>query len=366
MKKYIMCLMLVLFIRPVFGSTYAARLERVTDAHMRESVLRANLTVGDLKGGGLISSGTPYYVDSVNGANNRSGKTWDLAVASIDTAINLVAAAITAGTEKGDPIIYVREGHNEGGSTSAIFDADVDGLKIYGLGQGNQKPTLDFDGATATCAIGADGVTIYNIRFRASTTTVKGEIAQNDLTRALTVDAGADYAHIIGCDFGFREAAGDEFLYALVIGAATGTVVEDCFFDSGEEAAAAAIVLAGSDLTILRNNKIYGDYTVACIHSATTTNTRLAYSHNKLWNGVHSGLNAKPVVSLKATDTGFSEDNDAYCNVATVGAAFVGTKIFHKANYYSEDEAGTKTAFPFDNASTTGGTGTSITMSGDD
>jgi len=366
MKKYIMCLMLVLFIRPVFGSTYAARLERVTDSHMRESVLRANLTVGDLKGGGLISSGTPYYVDSVNGANNRSGKTWDLAVASIDIAINLVAAAITAGTEKGDPIIYVREGHNEGGSTSAIFDADVDGLTIYGLGSGNQKPTLDFDGATATCAVGADGVTIYNIRFRASTTTVKGEIAQNDLTRALTVDAGADDAHIISCDFGFRESSGDEFLYALVIGAATGTVVEDCFFDSGEEAAAAAIVFAGSDLTVLRNNKIIGDYTIAGIYSATTTNQRLAYEYNELWNGVHSGLNTLPVVSLKAEDTGISRHNEAYCNVSTVGAAFVGAKVFHTANYYNEDVAGTKTSFAFDTASTTAGTGTSITVSGDD
>ncbi|KKM25975.1 hypothetical protein LCGC14_1589560 [marine sediment metagenome] len=366
MKKYIMCLMLVLFIRPVFGSTYAARLERVTDAHMRESVLRANLTVGDLKGGGLISSGTPYYVDSVNGANNRSGKTWDLAVASIDTAINLVAAAITAGTEKGDPIIYVREGHNEGGSTSAIFDADVDGLTIYGLGKDNQKPTLDFDGATATCAVGADGVTIYNIRFRASTTTVKGEIAANEVHQAITVDAGADGCHFINCDFGFAEAVGDEFLFAVTVGVATGTVFDGCFFDSGENQAVAAIQFDGVRLLTIRNTKIYGDYIKGLIYSATTTNSKLVFDDNTLWSGVHSGLNTTAAWLLNSADVGISRRNYIATNMSTVGAAVSGNGMLNFGNYYNEDAGGTKTAFAFDTASTTAGTGRTITVSGDD
>ncbi len=368
MRRIFICLLLLLMSSTAFGTVDLTQINQSNvqagnfDQTLRGWIDTLNTDITNASGLFNLGSATVFYVDSGQGnASTVTGK-------SVGNAFPTLDDVFDSGNAKANrfDIAFVLPGHNEGGADSAIFDADVAGVYVIGLGKGALKPTFDLDGATATCAVGADSVTLINLRFRASTTTVKGEIAQNDLTRALTVDAGADDAHIISCDFGFKESSGDEFLYALVIGAATGTVVEDCFFDSGEEAAAAAIVLAGSDLTILRNNKIYGDYTVACIHSATTTNTRLAYSHNKLWNGVHSGLNAKPVVSLKATDTGFSEDNDAYCNVATVGAAFVGTKIFHKANYYSEDEAGTKTAFPFDNASTTGGTGTSITMSGDD
>ena len=361
MKKYIMCLMLVLFIRPVFGSTYAARLERVTDAHMRESVLRANLTVGDLKGGGLISSGTPYYVDSVNGANNRSGKTWDLAVASIDTAINLVAAAITAGTENGDPIIYVREGYNEGGSTSAIFDADVDGLTIYGLGRGNQKPTLDFDGATATCAVGADGVTIYNIRFRPSATS-QTFVASN----AITVDDGSDDTLFLNCDFGFPETRGtDEFDYAIVIGAATGTVVDGCSFDAGEGEAIAAITIEGSDRTTIRNCDFRGDHSVAMIRSATTTNFGVLIEDNLIYQGVNSGLNAVAGISVLATDIGIQRRNTYIGNLGTVAVAFVGTKIFNGGgSYYNEDAGGGNTAYPFDIGTAT--VNTQITLSSDD
>ncbi|KKN07076.1 hypothetical protein LCGC14_1070810 [marine sediment metagenome] len=370
MKKYLIILLALFMATPCFGYARAAN-ARATfrngyawSGHPSKDLATqwAQGIEGQAEVGGRLGTGSVWYVDSGVSASG-SGTSWTDAVSTLDAIFALITS--DGGASRGDWVM-VAEGHNEGGSTAAIFDADVIGVTVEGKGVGSLKPTFDFDGATATCAIGADNVTLINLRFRASTTTVKGEIAQNDLTRALTVDAGADYAHIISCDFGFRESSGDEFLYALVIGAATGTVVEDCFFDSGEEAAAAAIVFAGSDLTVLRNNKIIGDYTIAGIYSATTTNQRLAYEYNELWNGVHSGLNTLPVVSLKAEDTGISRHNEAYCNVSTVGAAFVGAKVFHTANYYNEDVAGTKTSFAFDTASTTAGTGTSITVSGDD
>ena len=74
MKKFII-LITLLIASVAFGN--ASNLTRVTDADMKTAILRAGMTLDDFGGVAPATSGTPYYVDSVNGAANRSGKSWD-------------------------------------------------------------------------------------------------------------------------------------------------------------------------------------------------------------------------------------------------------------------------------------------------
>lgn len=339
MKKYIMCLMLILFSQPVFGAVYASKLDRVTDADMRTAVLRAGLTVGDFGGSGLISSGTPYYVDSTNGADNRSGKTWALAVATIDQAIDLIGAAITAGTEKGRPIIYIREGYGEDSTraTAAVFDADVAGLTLWGLGSGSQMPTIDYGFTSSTCVIGADNITLYNIRFRPSTNTV---------VVGLDIESGADYWRIIDCVLGEAETAGDEFSISLRFGTATGGEIRGCKFLTELAQAVNMISSVGqSTNTSVIGNTFYGDTSGAIWSGTVDRDTGIQLFDNTFYNGEPAGLGTTSIIQLLDGSTGIASNNRVAVNLTNMSLAFRADGMFFFGNLYNETAGGSNTAF---------------------
>ena len=200
MKSYFLTLLAVLFIcQSAFGSTYASKLDRVSDADMKEAVLRGGLTVADLGGGGLISSGTPYYVDSVNGADNRSGKSWALAVATIDQAIDLAQAARVALTDDGRPIIYVREIHRETLTGSSSLVPDLPGVIIRGVGYGDNRPLLTGSPVNAdqkAIIVVTGSSTIFsNLRF------TMGSLSIDDSLIDVFIQASASYVTIDNCEF---------------------------------------------------------------------------------------------------------------------------------------------------------------------
>ncbi len=303
--------------------------------------------------GSELGTGTIFYVDSgVTTASN--GSSWDNAFATFAPAI------LACATNTGD-YIMIAEGHNEGSGSAYLFSLYRHGVTVVGKGKGALKPTFDCEGLVTMARISGDNCTVRNIRFRAAATS----LASNAPAILLSVDAGADYASILGCDFGYAETEGDYFGIGITIGVATGTLVQGCNFDSQEQLTVAMITPEGSTMTRIIGNTMYGDCSVADIYSATTANIRIMMAENILWNGVHSGLNAQPVIQLGSNDTGISIGNKAFCNVATVAAAFVGAKIGNFANYYNEDVGGGTTAVALDSATTTVNNA-SITRSGDD
>ncbi len=342
MKKYLIALIILLIASVAFGN--ASNLTRVTDADMKTAILRAGMTLDDFGGVAPVTSGTPYYVDSVNGANNRSGKSWDLPVASIDTAINLISAARTAGTEKGRSIIYVREQHNEGGTaTGTIYDADIDGITIYGLGRGSDMPTIDFDYTSSTCVYGADNIVTYNIRFRAST---------DAITKGVETESGADYPLFIGCEWTTEDAT-DEFAILLNIGTSTGAEVFDCHLDSGSASAVTGITFEAATGLRIAETTIRGRYSTSNINNAITLATKVMIEDNYLENASTTIIVAQPVVELMATTTGTMRNNDGVCDVATQNLAWVGTLMFNRGNSYNESQGGAYTAWDADMAPNT-------------
>ena len=149
--------------------------------------------------GTILGTGKVYYVDS-GVTSEGDGTTWAKAKDTLDEAINLCTA------NRGD-VILVAQGHNESLDAGDDVDIDVAGVTIIGLGSGSLKPTFDYDAATADMfTIGADNVTLVNLRFRVST---------NATNMAIQIQDGIDYCSILYCDFGFAETSTDEFNDAI-------------------------------------------------------------------------------------------------------------------------------------------------------
>ncbi|MEN6313251.1 MAG: hypothetical protein ABFD25_03265 [Clostridiaceae bacterium] len=263
--------------------------------------------------------GAQFFVDSVHGKTTNDGLTWATALAGIDAAVGKCTA------NHGD-IIWVAPGHNEGITAAAVIDLDVAGISVIGLGTGSLKPTIDFDHADAGFVIGADNVTVKNIRFRCSVTGVKIGVA---------IEAAVDSYQILDCDFGWAEAAGtDEFLIALnILAGCNDGLIEGNTFAAGAAGAAVAIKLVGaSDNIIIRKNRFTGACSTAMVNGITTLSTDLLIEDNLFYQGA-----TEPAIELLTGTTGIIRDNYIVTNLATMVASIVADACYLFQNYYNED-----------------------------
>jgi hypothetical protein len=262
--------------------------------------------------------GKYIYVDSVHGNSTNDGLSWE-------TALNTIDAAVGKCTANHGDIILVAPGHNEGITTAAEIDLDVAGISVIGLGIGSLKPTIDFDADAASVAIGADNVTIQNIRFR---------VSANAVTKGLQVEAAADNYNIDGCEFGWAETATDEFAIAVeILAGCSDGIIQNCLFNAGAQAAVHAIKLTGaSDNIIIRNNRFLGSHSTAMIGGITTLSTNLLIENNLFYQGA-----TEPAIELLTGTTGIIRDNDIKTNLATMAASIVADGCFRFRNYYNED-----------------------------
>lgn len=286
-----------------------------------------------------------WYVDSGSGADtlgNDYGKSWSKPFASLEYAIN----RCTAG--QGD-VIYVMPSHNEGITTAAEIDFDIDGIFVIGIGVGDDKPTIDFDAAAASVAVGADNVTIRNIRFRTS---------YNAVTVGLDIEDGSCNTQVIGCEFGWAETATDEFAISLRTGDASNEIlVENCIFNAGGQAAVEAILFnKDTDHTILRGNYITGTYSTAPIAGATTASTNLLIEKNHFYTG-----GSADTFNLVAASTGIVSDNYITMNAASAANALdIGNCVSIQNYLIADDDVGG------DNSAIEAGAFASVTATADD
>lgn len=146
--------------------------------------LRGNtIGVANLTGVPVMTTGSTFYVDSVTGSDNDSGKTPAQAKATIDAAIGLCTA------NKGD-VIYILPGHAETVTATSIA-YDVAGVRIIGLGQGLSRPTFTFGAAAATITVSAANSSWENCVFIANFA---------DVAAAFTLAAAKDFK-LVNNDF---------------------------------------------------------------------------------------------------------------------------------------------------------------------
>ena len=273
-------------------------------------------------------TGKIFYVDS-GVTTEGSGNSWESAVDTIDEAVNLC-------TDSRGDYILVAQGHAETFIAQAL-DVDVIGVTIICLGSGSLAPTITYTHADGEIAVGADNVTIKNLRCLTSITGVK---------IAIDIEAGADYCNIDGCTFWeVGDATGtDEFLDTVYIGnACIGTTIQNCVFRAEAAGAASAITTDNdSSFTTIKNNIIVGDYSVACIEMATVASTDVLILSNLLVNGdlvADGGLNSVAAISLVDGTAGLIVDNYMAADTATdIMRGAIADDVVFIENFVTDDD----------------------------
>ena len=335
MKKRFSFVAVFLMVILAASFSFAGSEGRITqqDNHFRGTQYFEDIVVGgvaQINGNlvGLGQVGNVFYVDSTGTGRDGGAGTKDKPFATVDYAVGRCTA------DNGD-VIFVMPGYTETMGGAAAIDLDVAGITVIGLGTGELVPTLTYDTATDTMAVGADDVTLVNFRFLASVT---------DVATAITVEAGACDCKIIGCRFDVDLAGTDEFTNAITIGDASDhPEILYCQFRQGAGGAVSAIYLDhDADYARIIGNEIFGDYSTACIVNDTAACDHVVIQGNLLFNGTiggNAGLGTEPCIELLATTTGIIADNYCACNLATKAAAIVADDCYLFENYYNEDES---------------------------
>jgi len=283
-------------------------------------------------------TGNIYYVDSGVGADTYTGLDWTHPKATLDAAVGLCTA------DRGD-ILLVAQGHSEAlGAAADEVDIDVAGITIIGCGQvGNvdTMPYFDYTGdVTGAFAVGADGVTLFNLRFHANVP---------DVNEAVDIEAGATDCHILNCRFDAEAEGTDEFWNSIITGGAAchRLVVQGCEFDMGAGAAISAISLHNTaHYSHIIGNTCFGDCSTACIVSDTAASNHIVIQRNLLFNGTiggNGGMNTEPAIELYASTSGIIADNYIVSDTATLPVVIVAADCFLFENYTNEDESSAAT-----------------------
>jgi len=240
-----------------------------------------------------VTTGNIFFVDSGVGADTgSSGKDVESPFATIDYAVGKCTA------DNGD-VIIVMPGHAENISTATSLVVDVDGIKILGVGHGLTKPKLTFTAAAGTISITGANVHFENFYLYANFAT--------GITTGITLGAAADGAVLK--NIRMEEAANTkEFLIGVSVTAACHNVLIDgfeFFGVTGGTDSQCIIFVGASNFSIVKNFKIYGDFSGAAIDALTAASTFMTISNGIVINDdVTAGLS----VSVKSDTTGMMND----------------------------------------------------------
>lgn len=268
--------------------------------------------------------GKTIFVDSGHANAGATGTypergSYDYPCSTIDYAIGLCTA------NNGD-VIHVAPGHVETISGAAGLVCDVAGVTIIGHGKGAARPNIKFTATASTMTITAASVSIENVLFT-------GNI---DAVVAPITISGADCTLK---NFESRDVTGQMTSFITTTAAANRLLI-DGWVHNGATAAggATAISIVGGDGIVIKNFRIFGNFSTAAIENVTTAATNLAiYGDTPCF--IQNGLDTNTVdgiaaIALVSTTTGFVGPNinirigvDSTSNVANITGAVVGAAM---------------------------------------
>lgn len=254
--------------------------------------------------------GNTYWVDSGVGSNGNKG-TFDRPWATMDYAVGRCTA------NNGD-IIMVKPGHVETVIAAAGLAIDVAGITFIGIGNGSDRPKINFTTATgADMDVDAANTTMVNFLFTGGVDALTGPIDVN----------AADFA-MIDCET--RDATGQATDF-IVTDANADRMLIDGWTHRGDSNAGAdtAITIVGGDDITVKNFDIYGNFAVAAIENVTT-----AAVHLKVYGDRQCFIQTKNAADVAftavTTTTGFVGPNinaRLQDNAANITEAFVGADM---------------------------------------
>ena len=264
---------------------------------------------------GLINQGLPvlntyggnvFWVDSNGGGNGNPG-TYIKPFASIDYAVGRCTA------NNGD-YIMVKAGHTETVTAAGGLDIDVAGITIVGLGNGSDRPTVNF-----TTVVGADmdidaaNITIQNFLFTGGADALTGPI---DINAADCKLLNIETRDVTGqtTDFIVTDANADRLLI-------DGWIHRGAAADGADS----AITIVGGDDIEIKNFNLYGNFDQGAIENVGTAAVRINVHDGYIWT---EGAEDLAIVMAAATTGAIGpniyirlQDDAQNITEATVGAA---------------------------------------------
>jgi len=237
------------------------------------------------------------YVD--DGGSNGEGRSWQTAKTTLAAAEAIAVAG---------QVIYVGASHNEAIGSLVI---DVAGLKIIGMGEGDTRPILDYDGAAEEITINAAGVTFKNIRLR---------VSASETVAGIVLGANGDGCLIENVAFINGEAADDEFIDGIVYNTATtDTTIRNCTYENANATAGATDTFVNLDAATIDGPTVigctvFGTFAEAPIWGGAAVPTNILIAENTLSNLDTGDL----CIEFAGAATGVIRDNRLYAD--TYGA----------------------------------------------
>ena len=255
--------------------------------------------------------GNIFWVDSGSGSNTND-VTHVRPYATLDYAVGKCTA------NNGD-LILVKAGHTETVTAAGGLDLDVAGITIIGLGNGSDRPTVNFTTAvTADMDVDADNITISNFLFTGGIDALTGPIDVN----------AADFT-MMDCETKDVTGQATDF---IVTDANASRLMIDGWTHRGAAAAggASALQIVGGDGATVRNFFIDGNFDTAAIENVTTAATNLTINGGANGSYIRNRNSADVCFTAVATTTGNVGPN-IYArvadNAANITEAFVGADM---------------------------------------
>jgi hypothetical protein len=242
-----------------------------------------SLGIPQVGSGGIpVTLGDYFFVDSGTGSASNPGTDPANPLATFNSAIGKCTA------NNGD-VIVVLPGHTETIASATTLVPNVAGITIVGLGKGSLVPTLTFSATGSEIEIGADNITIENIRFHAGVSAV-----------ATGVDVNANHCTIKDCVFYYGGTTTYDFVQAIDVDAYDDCQIIGCKFYA-ENATAGAdqhIRLDDAHRTRIIGCEFYGDCADAAIIGEGAASLSILIAHNIIYNddtsaatnGIHLGV----------------------------------------------------------------------------
>ena len=266
------------------------------------------LRLRDLEGGGLLTTGDIFYVDSVTGASTNPGDRPDKPMATINQALDLTGVRAT----KGD-IIVVLPGHAEDISAATSMVYDDAGVRVIGFGVERSRPVLTYTATAGTIEMDSTNCTLENVVLFSSISAV---------VVGINVDAAG--CQILNCEFNW-DATGDDFARMVdAAGVARTKVLGNDFIAEDTAGTNEGVFLNNTDDIRIEGNYFYGDFTEGPIDSESAASTNVKIIGNSIYN---SDVTAGIVLDLTQADTGIVADNHGV-SLAT-GATIADSAIFN-------------------------------------
>ena len=255
--------------------------------------------------------GNIFWVDSGSGSNTNDG-THVRPYGTLDYAVGKCSA------NNGD-VILVKAGHTETVTAAGGLDLDVAGITIVGLGNGSDRPTVNFTTAVgADMDVGADNITISNFLFTGGIDALTGPIDVN----------AADFT-MMDCETKDVTGQATDF---IVTDANASRLMIDGWTHRGAAAAggASALQIVGGDGAMVRNFFIDGNFDTAAIENVTTAATNLTINGGANGSYIRNRNAADICFTAVATTTGNVGPN-IYArvadNAANITEAFAGADM---------------------------------------